>query len=279
VSRSAGPGPSAKPRPGAGGIGPAEAAPAAGRVRAAEAASAAAASAAASASPAPRPVDPLLGLPADRRLRINEIFYSLQGESTFTGRPCVLVRLTGCQMRCRWCDTEYAFHEGSWMSLEEVLAEVAVHRCPLVEVTGGEPLLQPGTRPLLAALCDAGYEVLLETGGGLDVAGVDPRVRRIVDVKCPGSGEADKNDWTNLGRLAAHDEVKFVVKDRVDYEFVRDVINRHSLAGRTAAVLLSPVHGVLDPRTFSEWILADHLPVRLQLQVHKIVWAPETRGV
>lgn len=211
------------------------------------------------------------------RLRINEIFYSIQGESTLAGRPCVFVRLTGCQMRCRWCDTEYAFYEGGWRSLEEVLATVAGYGCPLVEVTGGEPLLQPGCRPLLAALADAGYEVMLETGGGLDIAGIDPRVRRIVDVKCPGSGESENNRWENLALLTDRDEVKFVVADRRDYEFTRDVISRHQLAER-CPLLVSPVHGELAGAELATWILEDHLPVRLQLQLHKALWGDQ-RGV
>jgi 7-carboxy-7-deazaguanine synthase len=211
------------------------------------------------------------------RLRINEIFYSIQGESTLAGRPCVFVRLTGCQMRCRWCDTEYAFYEGGWRSLEEVLATVAGYGCPLVEVTGGEPLLQPGCRPLLAALADAGYEVMLETGGGLDIAGIDPRVRRIVDVKCPGSGEAENNRWENLALLTDRDEVKFVIADRRDYEFTRDVISRHQLAER-CPLLVSPVHGELVAAELAAWILEDHLPVRLQLQLHKALWG-DRRGV
>ncbi|MDX1996517.1 MAG: 7-carboxy-7-deazaguanine synthase QueE [Thermoanaerobaculia bacterium] len=211
------------------------------------------------------------------RLRIHEIFYSIQGESTLAGRPCVFVRLTGCQMRCRWCDTEYAFYEGGWRSLAEVLETVAGYGCPLVEVTGGEPLLQPGCRPLLAALADAGYEVMLETGGGLDIAGIDPRVRRIVDVKCPGSGEAENNRWENLALLTDRDEVKFVVADRRDYEFTRDVITRHHLAER-CPLLLSPVHGELAAAELAAWILEDHLPVRLQLQLHKALWG-DRRGV
>jgi 7-carboxy-7-deazaguanine synthase len=227
---------------------------------------------------APRPADPLLALPPERRLLVNEIFYSLQGESTFAGRPCVLVRLTGCQMRCRWCDTEYAFYEGSWRSLDEVLTEVGTHRCPLVEVTGGEPLLQPGTRPLLAALADAGYEVLLETGGGLDVAGVDPRVRRIVDVKCPGSGEAAHNRWGNLDLLTARDEVKFVLAGEEDYLWAREVVARHRLAER-CPVHFSPVHGELAPDELAAWVLRDRLPVRVALQLHKLLWGPATRGV
>lgn len=211
------------------------------------------------------------------RLRINEIFYSLQGESTLAGRPCVFVRLTGCQMRCRWCDTEYAFYEGGWRDLDDVLAEVARYGCALVEVTGGEPLLQPGCRPLLAALAEAGYEVMLETGGGLDIAGIDPRVRRIVDVKCPGSGESENNRWENLALLTDRDEVKFVVADRKDYEFTRDVITRHQLAER-CPLLVSPVHGELAAAELAAWILEDHLPVRLQLQLHKALWGNQ-RGV
>lgn len=207
----------------------------------------------------------------ERRLKVHEIFYSLQGESTFAGRPCVLVRLTGCQMRCRWCDTEYAFYEGGWRSLDEILAEVASYRCPLVEVTGGEPLLQPGTLPLLAALADRGYEVLLETGGGLDVSAVDPRVRRIVDVKCPGSGEAEANRWENLDHLRASDEVKLVIADEADYHWARRVVAEHRLAER-CPVLFSPVAGEIEPRRLAEWILRDRLPVRFQLQLHKLLW-------
>ncbi len=189
------------------------------------------------------------------RLKIYEIFYSIQGESTFAGRPCVLVRLTGCQMRCCWCDTEYAFHGGAWMGLDEVMEKVAAFGCPLVEVTGGEPLLQPGCLPLLAALCDAGYEVLLETGGGLDIAPVDPRVRRILDIKCPGSGESANNRWENLADLRATDEIKFVVADRGDYDWAKGVIAERALAG-VCPIHFSPVWeivsaggvGRLDPR-------------------------------
>lgn len=237
-----------------------------------------AAGAESSAAAEPRLAGPALELPAERRLRVNEIFYSLQGESTFAGRPCVLIRLTGCQMRCRWCDTEYAFYEGSWMSREEVLAEVASHRCPLVEVTGGEPLLQPGTPPLLAALCDAGYEVLLETGGGLDVGVVDSRVRRIVDVKCPGSGEAGNNRWENLDLLTGRDEVKFVLAGEADYRWAREVVERHRLAER-CPVHFSPVHGELEAADLAAWVLRDRLPVRVSLQLHKLLWGAATRGV
>ena len=212
------------------------------------------------------------------RLRINEIFHSIQGESSFAGRPCVFVRLTGCQMRCVWCDTEYAFHEGAWRSVAEVVAEVAAFGCPLVEVTGGEPLLQPAVQPLMTALCDAGHEVLLETGGGLDISTVDPRVRRILDVKCPGSGEAENNRWQNLDRLRTGDEVKFVLADAADYAWAKGVVARHDLAAR-CPVHFSPVWGRLDPERLSAWILADRLPVRLGLQLHKVVWGATARGV
>ena len=212
-------------------------------------------------------------------LTINEIFYSIQGESTYAGRPCVFVRLTACDLRCSWCDTPYAFHEGTKRSLDDVLEEVDRYGCPLVEVTGGEPLLQEGVYDLMQSLVDRGRTVLLETGGHRSTGRVPETVVTILDVKCPGSGEAAKNDWSNLERLRPHDEVKFVVKDREDYEYARDVIVRHDLASRAAAIHLSPVHGELNPRTLSEWTLADHLPVRVQLQLHKFIWDPAARGV
>jgi 7-carboxy-7-deazaguanine synthase len=212
-------------------------------------------------------------------LTINEIFYSIQGESTFAGRPCVFVRLTACDLRCSWCDTPYAFHEGHKRSLDDVIAEVDSYGCPLVEVTGGEPLLQEEVYPLLRRLLEDGRTVLLETGGHRSTARVPEPVVTILDVKCPGSGEADRNDWSNLDRLRPHDEVKFVIKDRADYEFAREVIRRHDLGARVAAVLFSPVHGVVEPRVVTEWILEDRLPVRLQLQLHKYVWDAHTRGV
>lgn len=231
---------------------------------------------------APRPparsADPHLARPAADRLRVHEIFYSLQGESSRAGYPCVLVRLTGCQMRCSWCDTEYAFYEGEWMSLEAVLEKVASFGCPMVEVTGGEPLLQPGTRPLLTALAEAGYEVLLETGGGLDVSGIDPRVRRIVDLKCPASGEAAANRWANLEHLTGRDELKLVVADREDYRWAREQVRSRRLA-ELCPVTFSPVAGRLEPDELAAWILADRLPVRLQVQLHKVLWGPERRGV
>ena len=212
-------------------------------------------------------------------LTVNEIFYSIQGESTRAGERCVFVRLTACDLRCAWCDTPYAFHEGKKMSVDEVIARVEGFGCDLVEVTGGEPLLQEEVYPLMERLLASGRTVMLETGGHRSIERVPHDVLKIVDIKCPGSGEADKNDWTNLERLAPHDQVKFVVKDRGDYEFARDVIVRHRLAARAGAVLLSPVHGELDPKTLSEWMLTDCLPARLQLQLHKFIWHPGTRGV
>lgn len=226
----------------------------------------------------PRRADAHLALPAEERLRVNEIFYSIQGESTRAGWPCVLVRLTGCQMRCSWCDSEYSFYEGDWMSRAEVLEAVAAFGCPMVELTGGEPLLQPAALPLMTELAEAGYEVLLETGGGVDVSAVDPRVRRIVDVKCPGSGEVEANQWPNLALLTPRDEVKFVLADEADYRFAKEVMAEHSLAER-CPVHLSPVHGRLDPTALAEWVLRDRLRARVQLQVHKYLWDPKARGV
>jgi 7-carboxy-7-deazaguanine synthase len=212
-------------------------------------------------------------------LTVNEIFHSIQGESTRAGDRCVFVRLTACDLRCTWCDTPYAFHEGRKMSIDDVLSVVEAYGCPLVEITGGEPLLQEGVYELMERLLAAGHTVLLETGGHRPIDRVPADVVKIVDVKCPGSGEADKNCWGNLDRLAAHDEVKFVVLDRADYEFARDVLTRTQLPSRAAAILFSPVHGQLDPKTLSEWVIADRLPVRVQLQLHKLIWSPTTRGV
>jgi 7-carboxy-7-deazaguanine synthase len=212
-------------------------------------------------------------------LTINEIFYSIQGESTYAGRPCVFVRLTACDLRCTWCDTAYAFHEGRKRTLDEVLAEVSRFDCSLVEVTGGEPLLQEEVYPLMEGLLERGRTVLIETGGHRSTERVPEQVITILDVKCPGSGEAHRNDWSNLARLRPHDEVKFVIKDRADYEYARAVIERHGLHGRAAALLFSPVHGVLDPKLLAEWVLADRLAVRVQLQVHKYIWDPNRRGV
>ena len=212
-------------------------------------------------------------------LTINEIFYSIQGESTRAGRPCVFVRLTACDLRCSWCDTPYAFHEGRKRSLDDVIAEIDQYGCPLVEITGGEPLLQDDVYPLMDRLLAAGRTVMLETGGHRPIGAVPRDVVKIVDVKCPGSGEAARNDWSNLDALAPHDEVKFVIRDRADHDFAVDVVRRHDLASRCAAVLFSPVHDVLDPKALSAWMLADHVPARLQVQLHKYIWSPDTRGV
>jgi len=212
-------------------------------------------------------------------LTVNEIFHSIQGESTHVGRPCVFVRLTACDLRCSWCDTPYAFHEGQRMTVDEVLSQVRAFGCEVVEVTGGEPLLQPDVYPLMQRLLDDGRTVMLETGGHRSVDQVPAAVIRIIDVKCPGSGEAGKNHWPNLEHLRPTDEVKFVIKDRLDYDYARDVVARHTLIGRCAAVLFSPVHGELDPKQLAQWILADRLPVRLQLQAHKYIWGAQTRGV
>jgi 7-carboxy-7-deazaguanine synthase len=212
-------------------------------------------------------------------LTVNEIFHSIQGESTFAGEPCVFVRLTACDLRCSWCDTVYAFHEGRKMSVDEVVAEVARYQCATVEVTGGEPLLQQDVYPLMSRLLQDGKRVLLETGGHRSIEHVPDGVIRIVDVKCPGSGESARMDWQNLQRLSLSDQVKFVIKDRPDYEFARDVVAREQLDTRAGCVLFSPVHGVMNARELAEWILSDRLPVRLQLQAHKYIWPPDTRGV
>jgi 7-carboxy-7-deazaguanine synthase len=212
-------------------------------------------------------------------LTVNEIFHSIQGESTRAGEPCVFVRLTACDLRCSWCDTPYAFHEGSKRSVEAVADEVAGYGCPLVEITGGEPLLQEDVYALMEQLIARGHQVMIETGGHRSIARIPKGVRRIVDVKCPGSGESHRNRWENLDLIGQGDEVKFVVKDRADYEYARDVIARHELGVRAGAVLVSPVHGVQDPRELAEWVLGDRLPVRLQLQLHKFLWPPDTRGV
>lgn len=212
-------------------------------------------------------------------LTVNEIFYSIQGEATRAGEPCVFVRLTACDLRCSWCDTPYAFFEGRKRTLDDVLAEVESHGCRLVEVTGGEPLLQEDVYPLMEALMARGHTVMLETGGHRSIARVPDGVLTVMDIKCPGSGESEKNCWENIDALDGNDEVKFVIKDRTDYEFARDTIARHNLAARVAAVHLSPVHGVLEPRTLSEWMLADHVPARLQLQLHKFIWPATQRGV
>ncbi len=211
-------------------------------------------------------------------LRITEIFYSLQGESTHAGEPCVFIRLTGCPLRCTWCDTEYAFYGGSEMPLETVVEQVRSYRCRLVEITGGEPLHQPSAFPLIEALCAEGFEVLIETSGAIDTSPIDPRAQVILDVKCPGSGMMDRMNWENLGQVRKKDQVKFVIKDRNDYDWAVEVVNRYGLVER-CPVLFSPVFEELDLRQLAEWILQDGLPVRLQLQLHKYVWDPQMRGV
>ena len=213
-------------------------------------------------------------------LTVNEIFHSIQGESTRAGERCVFVRLTACDLRCLWCDTPYAFHEGRKMARRtKCWRRSSAYDCRLVEVTGGEPLLQKEAPVLMQELLARGKTVLVETGGHISLDRVPPGVIRIMDIKCPGSGEAHRMDWSNIDRLQPRDEVKFVIADRADYEYARDALARHVLADRVTAVLFSPVHGVLDARTLAEWVLADRLPVRVQLQVHKYIWAPDTRGV
>jgi 7-carboxy-7-deazaguanine synthase len=211
-------------------------------------------------------------------LIVNEIFHSIQGESSHAGRPCVFVRLSACNLRCTWCDTAYAFTGGEPMPLDRILASVASFQCDLVEVTGGEPLLQSGCHDLLSALCDTGYQVLLETGGSLDISTVDARVHRIVDVKCPGSGMADRNRWPNLQYLTARDEVKFVIADRTDFDWARATDQRHSISAR-CPVLYAPVFGMVSPTDLAAWMLETGVRGRLQVQLHKYLWDPQRRGV
>ncbi|HEY6506498.1 MAG TPA: radical SAM protein [Vicinamibacterales bacterium] len=212
-------------------------------------------------------------------MTVNEVFYSVQGESSYAGQPCVFVRLTACDLRCTWCDTPYSFHEGGKREIDDLLDQVDAYGCPLVEVTGGEPLLQEAVYPLMEGLLARGKHVLLETGGHRSTERVPAPVITILDVKCPGSGEAHRMEWANLDRLRPHDEVKFVIRDRADYDYAVDVVTRHDLTIRAAAVHFSPVHGVMDLRQLSEWVLADRLPVRVQVQLHKYIWDPATRGV
>ena len=211
-------------------------------------------------------------------LVVNEIFHSIQGESSHAGKPCVFIRLTYCNLRCTYCDTEYAFHEGVRLEVDEILHRVEGYQCNLVEVTGGEPLFQPEVHSLLMSLCDRGYETLLETGGSLEIHGVDPRVKRIVDFKCPSSGMMKKNLWSNVEALRETDEVKFVIGTREDFNWSAEMISKHDIR-RKCPVLMSVVFGVLSPLDLAEWILESGLSVRLQLQMHKYIWTPETRGV
>ena len=214
-----------------------------------------------------------------KTLTINEIYHSIQGESTWAGEPCVFVRLTFCDLRCNYCDTEYAFHEGRKQTLKEILDAVAAFQCPLVEITGGEPLLQKNVLSLMTMLADAGQTVLLETSGAHDISKVDSRVHRIMDLKTPGSGECARNLFSNIEHLTKRDEVKFVIGSREDYDWSRAQVGRYALTQRCGAVLFSPIFGRIDPREIVEWILADKLPVRFQLQMHKFIWRPTQRGV
>ncbi|CAB4244169.1 7-carboxy-7-deazaguanine synthase [Methylacidimicrobium sp. AP8] len=217
--------------------------------------------------------------PAEAAVVVNEIFHSIQGESSFAGEPCVFIRLTGCDLRCRWCDTEYAFFEGKRMPLSRLLPEVQRFGCRLVELTGGEPLLQKNSRLLLRQLCDAGYTVLLETSGAHSIAGVDPRVHRIVDCKCPSSGESSRNLPANFDLLGPRDEVKFVIGTEEDYRWARDRLHNAPWVNRVRAIHFSPVHGELPLETLAGWLLRDRLPVRLGFQLHKFIWSPDRRGV
>lgn len=210
-------------------------------------------------------------------LRITEIFHSIQGESTHAGRRCAFVRLTGCNLRCRWCDSAYTFTGGEWMSIDDIVARLDAFDCDLVEVTGGEPLAQPESLDLIRRLCDDGYEVLIETSGSIDIAPVDRRATIILDVKCPGSGEAEKNRWENIADLKANDEIKFVIADRADYDWARQVIDERNLS--RWPLLFSPVWGEMAMKSLAEWMIADRMPARLQTQLHKHIWGADVKGV
>jgi 7-carboxy-7-deazaguanine synthase len=213
-------------------------------------------------------------------LHVNEIFHSIQGESTYAGRPCVFVRLTGCNLRCAYCDTRYAYEEGETMELTHISQQIAPFQCPLVEVTGGEPLLQDDTPMLVEKLLDDSYEVLLETNGTMDISSLDSRCIKIMDVKCPSSGMHQKNDLENLNRLTSRDELKFVLGNKEDYQYAKKIVDAlQTNLFSVNAIHFSPVFGCLEPETLAEWILKDHLDVRLQLQIQKYIWGPETRGV
>ena len=217
-------------------------------------------------------------------LRVTEIFHSVQGESTWAGYPCTFIRLTGCPLRCVWCDTEYSFHGGEKLSLDAIMQKVRDIGTNLIEITGGEPLIHKNAFVLARMLLDEGYTVLVETSGAVDVAPLDARAHKIMDLKCPGSGEVDKNLWSNLEHLTARDEIKFVIKDRTDYEWARDVIRERKLDdkkmnGELRELLFSPVWEAVDFRELAEWILEDHLPVRYQIQLHKVIWGANVHGV
>jgi len=214
------------------------------------------------------------------RLRVNEIFYSIQGESSFAGRPCVFIRLTGCNLRCSYCDTQYAYYEGEDLEMDQILQQISPFRCNIVEVTGGEPLIQEDTPQLIEGLLNEGFEVLLETNGTQDISLVHEDCVKIVDVKCPFSGESDKNDLDNLKRLGKRDEIKFVIADRTDFDFAVDILKEWGIKPFCPnPVHFSPAYGILDPKDLSEWILEEGLDVRLNLQIHKIIWGGNKRGV
>ena len=212
-------------------------------------------------------------------LTINEIYRSIQGESTWAGLPCVFVRLTYCDLRCSYCDTAYAFYAGHKMAVPEIIERVLAFNCSLVEITGGEPLLQKNVLPLMEQLCDLGNTVLIETSGAHDISRIDPRVHRIMDLKTPGSGESERNRYENIPHLTKKDELKFVIGSREDYLWSREKIGDFDLSSRCGTVLFSPIFGRIDPREIVEWLLEDQLPVRFQLQMHKFIWSPETKGV
>ena len=213
------------------------------------------------------------------KLTVNEVYVSVQGESTWAGLPCVFVRTTACDLRCTYCDTEYAFYQGTRRTVGDVYDEVMKIDCPLIEITGGEPLLQKNVLPLMTAFCDAGKTVLIETSGAHDISKIDPRVHRIMDLKTPSSGMCERNLYSNIDHLAPGDEVKFVLGSREDYEWTREQIIKYDLSSRVAAVLLSPIFGKIEPRDIVDWMLADKLPARFQLQMHKFIWEPRARGV
>jgi 7-carboxy-7-deazaguanine synthase len=211
-------------------------------------------------------------------IKVNEIFYSIQGEGTQAGLPCVFIRLTGCNLRCTYCDTEYAFYEGNELSIREIIEKISSFECNLVELTGGEPLMQNECIELLKALCDNNFEVMLETGGSLSIEGIDPRVRIIMDLKCPSSGMLKKNLYSNISVLKKDDEVKFVIGSREDYEWAKNIISEYNI-NEVCTILFSPVFGAIEPVKIVEWILKDNLKVRFQLQMHKFIWHPDTKGV
>jgi 7-carboxy-7-deazaguanine synthase len=210
-------------------------------------------------------------------LKINEIFFSIQGESTHVGRPCVFVRLTYCNLRCTYCDTTYAFFEGQEMALSEIIDQIGQYECNLVEITGGEPLIQKNVHLLMAKLCDQGYEVLLETAGHMDITVVDPRVSRIMDIKCPSSGESEKFMWSNIDALQGKDEIKFVAGSMEDLIWIKSLLEKHEPHNK-CSVIVSPVFGKMNNRILAEWILENHLPVRMQIQLHKQIWEATARG-